>query len=38
MNKHSLTHTLKEIQNITKITRDRNMFGDDVNPRDKYQI
>ena len=38
MNKHSLTHTPRKTQNITKITIDRNIFGDDVNPRDKYQI
>ena len=38
MNKHSLTHTPKETQNITKITTDRNILEDDVNPRDEYQI
>ena len=38
MNKHSLTHMPKETQNITKILVDRNILGDDVNPRDEYQI
>ena len=37
MIKHSLTHTPKNTQNITKIIVDRNIFGDDVNPREKYQ-
>ena len=31
MIKHSLTHTPKNTQNITKIIGDRNMFRDDVN-------
>ena len=38
MIKHSLRHTPKETQNITKITIDRDILGNDVNPRDKHQI
>ena len=38
MIKHSLTHTPKETQSITKITTGRNILGDDVNLRAKNQI
>ena len=38
MNMHSQTHTLTKMQNMTKIIEGRNMFWEDVNPRDKYQM